>query len=107
MNSCEKGKRGERNLRDFLRDFGYEAHRGQQHSGGASSPDVIHDIPGVHAESKYCNHYDPYGWVKQAVRDCGDKVPVVFHRRNYKEWLVVMRAEDFLRTFAPPPSGEW
>jgi len=107
IDSREKGARGERDCRDLLRGFGYEAHRGQQHSGGADSPDVIHSIPGVHIEVKRVEGNDPYRWIKQAVSDCGDRVPVVFHRRNHKEWLVILRAEDFLRTFAPPSRGEW
>jgi hypothetical protein len=107
INRNRKGKVGERDCRDLLRDFGYEAHRGQQHAGGIDSPDIIHDIPGVHVEVKRMEAYDPYRWIRQAVADGRELVPVVFHRRNRKEWLVIMRAEDFLRTFAPPPSGEW
>ena len=52
MNSRAKGKRGELDCRSLLREFGYEAHRGQQHQGGAESPDVIHDIRRRHGAAQ-------------------------------------------------------
>ena len=48
MHSKQKGARGEREFAEFLRDRGIEAGRGQQFSGGESSPDVVHSIPGIH-----------------------------------------------------------
>jgi hypothetical protein len=33
--------------------------------------------------------------MEQAIRDAGDsKMPVVAHKRNGKDWLCIMRAED-------------
>jgi hypothetical protein len=52
MNSREKGKRGERQWRDELREQGFAARRGQQFSGGAESPDVVCDsLPWMHFEA--------------------------------------------------------
>jgi len=35
--------------------------------------------------------------MEQAIRDSeGKAVPIVAHRRNREEWLVTMRAEDFM-----------
>ena len=99
MNSRDKGKRGELECRDLLREHGYTAERGQQRAGGADSQDVKHDIPGVHIEVKRVEAGNPYAWLDQAIRDTGDSgnTPVVFHRRNRRGWVVVMRAEDFLK----------
>lgn len=107
INSRAKGIRGELDVRDLLRKYGYEAHRGQQHSGGPASPDVIHNIPGMHIEAKLVNGGNLYRWLEQAIQDAGDLIPVVFHRMDRREWVVIIRAEDFLRTYAPPPSGGW
>ena len=69
MNSRANGKRGALDCRNLLREFGYEAHRGQQHQGGAEGPHVIHDIPGVHVEVKRTQAYNPDAWLQQAVAD--------------------------------------
>ena len=39
-----------------------------------------------------------YDWLAQAERDAGPggPTPVVFHRRNYKKWVVILDAENFL-----------
>lgn len=100
INSRDKGCRGERELADWLRDRGVEARRGQQHAGGASSPDVIAALPGIHLEVKRVEVGSPYGWLRQAIRDAGDRlIPTVFHRRNRQDWIVILRAEDFLKLY--------
>ena len=53
MKARDKGKRGERQWRDQLRENGYGARRGPQFAGGAESPDVICDaLPWFHWEVK-------------------------------------------------------
>ena len=98
-NSREKGIRGELELRDLFKSYGFEARRGgQQGAGGsADAPDVIHSIPGIHVE---CKRVEAYGVLnramEQAVRDAGpDLVPAVFGRSNRQEWLITLRAKDF------------
>jgi len=97
INSRAKGARGEREWRDQLRNEGFDARRGQQFSGGADSPDVIcESLPGLHWEVKRVEAGNPYIWMEQAQRDAGSaKMPVVAHKRNGKEWLCILRAEDF------------
>ena len=96
INSRAKGARGERQWRDQLRNEGFDARRGQQFSGGADSPDVICDsLPGIHWEVKNVQAGNPYNWVEQAERDAGsNKMPIVAHKRNGKEWLCILRAAD-------------
>ena len=95
--SREKGKRGEREWRDVLKEHGYEdAYRGVQYSGGPDSPDVV-GIPGIHFEVKRVEKLNIYNAMKQSIDDAGEKeIPVVAHRRDREQWLVTMNAEDFL-----------
>ena len=99
INSRAKGCRGEREWRDMLRAEGYEARRGQQFSGGTDSPDVIcNDLPNLHFEVKRTQSSSPYNWIDQATRDAGDnKLPIVAHKRNGKDWLVMMPAQVFFQ----------
>ena len=93
--SRDKGKRGEREVATELQKlFGITARRGVQYRGGAGSPDVIADIPGVHIEVKRCERLSLYPAMKQAVDDAGGSIPIVCHRQNSKEWLVVVRLDD-------------
>lgn len=98
INSRNKGKVGELELAAVLKEHGFEARRGQQYSGGDTSQDLIHDIPGVHIECKRVEAGNLYTWLAQAIRDAAaGKMPVVMHRRNRQEWVAVMRLEDFLK----------
>src|SRR6478736_382700 len=98
MNSREKGKRGERAWRDELRVNGYAARRGQQFAGSPDSPDVVcEQLRWIHFEVKAVERLNIEDAMEQARRDCGGKVPIVAHRRNFRAWLVTMEAETFFR----------
>ena len=97
INSREKGKRGEREACCFLATLGWSAKRGQQYAGGTESPDVIHDVPGIHLEVKRVERLNLGQAMAQARRDAGPKLPVVMHRRNGEEWLVTVSAEAFFK----------
>lgn len=99
INSRQKGKRGELEFRNVLRRFGVTARRGQQYAGSSdgAAPDVIHDLEGIHFEVKWVERLNVWEAMAQAKLDCGDKVPVVAHKRNGKTWLVTLPAEDFLQ----------
>lgn len=92
----EKGKRGERELAALFREYGFEAKRGVQHKGGADSPDVECNIPGLHVECKRTEALSLYEAMNQAQIDAGFKMPVVFHRRNGKPWLAILHATELL-----------
>lgn len=95
MNSRSKGKRGELEAsKEWSRIMGGAARRGQQFSGGQESPDVVSSHENLHLEVKRCEAGNPYRWMDQAVRDCGERVPVVLHRRNGRDWLLIVRLED-------------
>ena len=97
--SKEKGKGGEREVAALLREYGFEARRGQQFSGGDGSPDVVHNIPGVHIEVKRTERFSLYPALNQATEDSKEtlKTPIVFHRMSRRRWVVVLDADDFLQ----------
>lgn len=95
--SKEKGKAGEREVAAMLRERGFEARRGQQFAGGGDSPDVVHNIPGLHIEVKRTEKLDMYAALSQAEHDSKLlEYPVVFHRKNKRPWVIVMGAAEFL-----------
>ena len=96
-NSNQKGKAGEREFANFLKSHGIEARRGQQFSGGGDSPDVVHSLPGIHFEVKRVEKFSLWDSIEQAETDRPeDYIPVVAHRKNRRDWVVVLYAEDFL-----------
>lgn len=99
MNSRDKGAKGERELAKKLREYGYEARRGQQFSGANGDPDVV-GLDGVHIECKRVERLNLYDAMGQSRRDARDgEVPVVMHRKNYSEWLVTMSLDDFIKFY--------
>ena len=99
--SKNKGKVGEREVAALLREFGFIARRGQQYSGDGA-PDVIHNLSvaddcDIHIEVKRTETLPLWAALDQAEEDAlpGD-IPVVFHRKNGKPWVVVLLATDFL-----------
>lgn len=96
--SRDKGKRGELEVAHLLTEAGFKARRGQQFKGGGDSPDVVCEaLPGYHIEVKRVEAFALYPALEQAMADGHEKdKPLVFHRRNGKPWVVVLRAEDFL-----------
>ena len=101
--SRAKGKRGELEVVDLLKAHGFEARRGQQFRGGSDSPDVIHNIPNVFIEVKRKEAMSLYPVLEQAKEEAGGKVPVIFHRRSGKPWVVVLEADFFLNLMAGVP----
>ena len=96
MNSRRKGAVGEREIAKYLREHGYDAHRGQQYKGGADSPDV-EGLPGFHIEVKRVERLDLNAAMEQSIRDAAEnEIPVVFHRRNNDYWKATMRLDDFM-----------
>ena len=96
--SKDKGARGERELAaELQRLFGVNARRGVQYRGGTDSPDVITDFEDIHFEVKRTERLSLYPAMQQAVNDAGDKIPVVCHRANGKDWVVIVRLNDLPR----------
>ena len=101
----EKGKRGERELAEILRDHGYDCRRGQQFCGISGDADVI-GLPGIHIECKRVERLNLMDAVKQSVRDSrADEFSTVFHRRDRSEWLVTMRLSDWIQVYKKWEAG--
>ena len=95
-NSRAKGAAGERELANILKDYGFEARRGQQYCGANGDPDVV-GIPGIHIECKRCEQYRIDKWMHQAAEDAKDgEIPVVIFRANKTPWKVTMDLEHFI-----------
>ena len=109
--SKQKGARGEREWRDYLRVYGYEAIRGRQYSGGDDSPDVKTELDGlVHFEVKRVERLSIHAAMAQATEDAPEEaMPVVAHKRNRGDWLITLNAGDFLwmlKQVHPPASQD-
>lgn len=93
----EKGKRGEREVSNILKEYGYtQAKRGVQYHGGPDSPDVV-GIPGIHFEVKRVETLNLKAAIKQSVNDAADdEIPVVVHRKSREPWYVTLSLEDFI-----------
>lgn len=103
INSRAKGAAAERELANILKEKGYDARRGQQFHGGGDSPDVV-GLPGYHIEAKRVEAFALYPALDQASRDASPgRTPIVVHRRNGREWVVVIRLEDFLALLPETP----
>lgn len=99
--SRDKGVRGERELAIKLRELGITgAFRSRQYCGSASSADLL-GIPDVHAEVKRCERLSIYSAYEQSARDAAGTadVPTVFHRKNGKQWLVILSLEDWAELY--------
>jgi Holliday junction resolvase len=93
----EKGKRGEREWRDVLREHGFDARRGQQYSGTGDSPDVICEALPVHFEVKRTERPNLPAAYEQAHGDAHiGREPIVVTRRNAGSWKVYCDAGHYL-----------
>lgn len=98
MNSREKGAKGERELSNVLKGYGYNCRRGQQYCGVNGDADVV-GLPGIHIECKRVERLNIYEAVKQSKRDCKEGLPAVFHRKNREEWLVTMPLNEWMKLY--------
>ena len=82
MNSRDKGCRGERELANKLKEYGYDCRRGQQFCGANGDADVV-GLDGVHIEVKRTERLSLYDALAQAKHDAREgEMPVVMHRKN-------------------------
>ena len=97
-NSKKKGVRGERELANKLKEYGYECRRGQQYCGANGDADVV-GLEGIHCEVKRVERLNIYDAISQAKADAKDVLPTVFHRKDRCEWLVTMTLEDWIKLY--------
>ena len=98
INSRQKGAKGERELANKLKEYGYNCRRGQQFSG-LEGEDVV-GLDYIHIECKRVEKLNIDEALKQARRDAKDnQMPAVFHRKNGKKWKVTMDLEDWIKLY--------
>ena len=98
-NSRRKGASGERELAKKLREYGYEARRGQQYCGSNGDADVV-GIPRIHIECKRVEALNIEKAMQQSISDSKDgEIPVVMHRKNCEKWKVTMTLDDFMKIY--------
>ena len=106
INSRQKGARFERDIARLFREWGYDTHRGVQYCGANGDADVI-GLPKVHLELKAQEKMSLYDWMEQSERDSRDgEIPVVIHKKNYKETLVTMRLTDWFEMYREWEAGQ-
>lgn len=97
--SRDKGKRGEREAAAELGQLlGVSGRRGVQYHGGPDSPDVVLEGVAIHVEAKRTERLALYAAVEQAASDAPEgSVPIVWHRANGRDSVVIVRTADLVR----------
>lgn len=100
INSKAKGKAGELEFVNLCKEYGfYGARRSQQYSGEGHTADVI-GLPDVHIEVKRVERLNIDNAMEQCLRDkADDDLGIVAHRKNHKEWLITMTADDWMEIY--------
>lgn len=106
--SKNKGKTGERELANKLKEYGFEnVRRSVQYNGRQADgqPDLV-GLDGIHVECKRVERLNIYDAIDQAKIDSGANelpfgynLPTVFHRKNNCEWLVTMTLDDWIQLY--------
>lgn len=98
-NSRAKGARGERELANVLKEYGYDTRRGQQYSGANGDADVV-GLPHIHIECKRVEKLNIDKAMQQSMEDSREnEVPVVIHRKDRQRWLVTMTLDEWMRFY--------
>ena len=98
INSKKKGAKGERELANKLKEYGYNCRRGQQYNG-LEGEDVV-GLDYIHIECKRVQALNLDDAIEQAKRDSTEKqLPAVFHRKNNKKWKVTMELSDWIKLY--------
>ena len=99
MYSRDKGCRGERELANKLKEYGFDCRRGQQFCGANGDADVV-GLDGIHIEVKRTERLSLYDALAQAKSDAREgEMPIVVHRKNNCEWVVVQPLEDWIALY--------
>ena len=104
VNSKQKGARFERELAARFREYGYrDSRRTAQYCGNTGDASDVVGLPGLHIEAKHQETMRLYDWIEQAIRDAKaggeNRLPAVFHKKNYAEILVTMTFDDFMTIY--------
>ena len=99
INSRAKGKRGELEARDAVREHwsAPDCIRAAQ-GAGAYAADLLHAGHEIHVEIKCVAKIGTEKFILQAERDAAEgELPIVVMRQNRGEWCVMFRLKDSIR----------
>jgi len=97
--SRDKGSRGELQVRDLFRSWGFDCDRTPNSGALRIKADLHGDVP-LHVEVKYCERPRIIAWVEQALRDAKGAPEAVFWRRSHMRWRADVDGELFVRMLA-------
>ena len=98
INSRAKGAKGERELANKLKEYGYNCRIGQQFNG-LEGEDVT-GLDYIHIECKRVENLNIEKALQQSKRDAKEnQLPAVFHRKNGEKWKVTMDFDDWMQLF--------
>ena len=118
--SKQKGDRYERDLAEYFNEqCGISSHRTPLSGGGRKEAlaDLI-GTPGIAIEAKRVEKINLTEFMQQAVKNCGNDLPVVITRRNKQsmensyvfmrlhEWMALYRAFLTQQGYGPRPTEE-
>lgn len=111
INSKQKGARFERELASRFREYGYtDSRRTAQYCGNTGDASDVIGLPYLHIEVKHQEKMYLYDWMEQAKRDAEaggeNRLPAVFHKKNYADILVTMTLDDFMTIYREYEAGE-
>lgn len=104
VNGCRKGKEGERESANRLKELGSpDARRTEQHNGSDGLSDVVANdtLPSFFIEVKREEHLNVHKAHTRALEDVKaekrkvDQIAIVHHRKNATEWLVSLSDSDW------------
>lgn len=97
-NSQRKGKEGELKLMHFLLNLGLRVKRGYV---WLNQSDLI-GLDGIHIECKFVESLNVRKALDQAIAESKKKkdgLPAVFWKKSRKEWVTIMRTEDWVTLY--------
>ena len=101
-NNRAKGVGGELELRDLVNEITEcdpPCRRSQQYCGVGGDGDLTSPLP-LHIECKRTQVAMIYQWMNKAISEAKPGMtPVVFWRKNHEQWLAILQAEEFLKTY--------
>lgn len=100
INSNRKGKSGELEFANKLKEYGFEnARRSQQFAGINNDADVI-GLPNIHIEVKRVEKLNIDNAIEQCHADKRTKeLGIVAHRKNNKKWLITMTLDEWMEIY--------
>lgn len=107
--SRNKGKRFERDIANFFKNYGVTARRTAQYCGKTGQAGDVEGVPGVHIECKAVEKLNLETAYQQSARDAeaarNGEIPVMIHKKSRKPAMVTMALEDWIDMYLAWQNG--